>query len=97
MKYMPVKEFLDSGLLFLVNKDILHPLGLALSVSISEEGEYSFVGIWDCREDPGGLSYEEETYRDGQEKWLKYYDEQGRNKISERHTILGYVVQELDK
>lgn len=94
MKYMTVKEFLDSGLLFAINSIVLHPLGLAMSISIDEGGNYSFGDIWDCREEPEGIVYEREAFMEGEEKWLKYWIEFGKEKAAERRRVLGFVIQQ---
>ena len=60
MKRMSVKEFRELGLLQEVNRRVLHPLGLALEVVIDKDtGEESFGDIWDCRDDPEGMVYDE--------------------------------------
>jgi len=60
IKYMDAKEFLDGGLLFAVNREVLHPLGLALEVVIEDDGETHLGGIWDYRDDPEGILFDEE-------------------------------------
>lgn len=60
MEYMSVKEFRELGLLQELNRQFLHPLGLALEVSIDDEtGEEKFGRIWDDRKDPEGFLFNE--------------------------------------
>lgn len=52
-----VKEFRRLGLLHEVNRQFLHPLGLALEVTLKEDGEEFFSAVWDSRDDPEGISF----------------------------------------
>lgn len=54
-----VKEFREKGYLQELNRQFLHPLGLALSVEVEDDTE-SFGPIWDYRIDPEGLRFDEE-------------------------------------
>ncbi len=56
-KYVSVAEFREMGLLSELNRCFLHPRGLALSVCVEADGTEQFGPIWDCRDDPGGISY----------------------------------------
>lgn len=94
VKYMDVKEFLDSGLLFQVNKEVLHPLGLALEVTVEDDGTARLSGIWDCRDDLEGIEYESSTFEHGMAKYRKYMTDQGNDAIARREMALGFVVQQ---
>lgn len=59
IKYMDIKEFREFGFLQEVNRQFFHPLGLALAIQMSETGEESLGGVWDCRDDPEGMEYGE--------------------------------------
>lgn len=52
--YLSIKEFAKLGYLQEVNRLLLHRLGLALEVSITEDGNYTISGVEDFREDPEG-------------------------------------------
>lgn len=59
IKKMNIAEFREKGYLQELNRTFLHPLGLALEISIdSETGEETLSGIWDNREDPEGNYYD---------------------------------------
>jgi hypothetical protein len=59
LKYMSPKEFQEQGYLQEVNRQFLHPLGLALSVNPAKgRGRGVFGPIWDCRDDPEGIYFE---------------------------------------
>lgn len=55
-EYMDAEEFVDEGYLQELNRQFLHPLGLALEVGIDEYG-WHLRGIWDYRDDPEGINY----------------------------------------
>ncbi len=58
IKRMDVKSFRELGYLQELNRQFLHPLGLALEVVIDDDtGNESFGGVWNYREDPEGISY----------------------------------------
>lgn len=57
IKEMSVKEFRQVGYLQELNRNFLHPLGLALEVLIEEDGTEKIGRIWDYRDDPTGLNY----------------------------------------
>ena len=62
IKYISIKEFQKLGFIHEINRQLLHPCGLALEVIIdTETGEALLSGVWDRREDPEGICFEEET------------------------------------
>ncbi|MCL4295752.1 MAG: hypothetical protein KJ077_08495 [Anaerolineae bacterium] len=57
-KRMDIKEFREFGYLQELNRQFLHPLGLALEVVADDEtGEFRLGGIFDCRDDPEGMIF----------------------------------------
>lgn len=55
-----IKEFRELGLVAEINRRILHPLGLALEVQVDDEtGAESLGGVWDFRDDPEGIYYDD--------------------------------------
>lgn len=59
-KRIDIKEFRERGYLQEVNRLFFHPLGLALEVIIDEEdGSMHLGGIWDSRDDPEGILFDE--------------------------------------
>lgn len=62
IKRMNIKEFREKGFLHEVNRQVLHPVGLAMEIIIDDEtGEETLGGIWDYREDPEGMFYDNST------------------------------------
>jgi hypothetical protein len=96
IKYMSIKEFYEKGLLQELNRQFLHPLGLALEVVVPEEGseeEYRFGKVWDYRDDPEGLRFGEETL--SSEK-AKYGAELFEEKAKVRMESYGWVIQPIE-
>ena len=58
-KRISAKEFREKGYLQEANRLFFHPLGLALEVIIDENGDEKFGGVWDSRDDPEGIIFEE--------------------------------------
>jgi len=57
IKRMDIREFREVGYLQEINRQFLHPLGLALEVVVGDDGTERLGGIWDYREDPAGVRY----------------------------------------
>lgn len=87
------KFLLDTGLLFEINRRVLHPFGLALEVVV-EDKKVVLGKLWDCRKDPEGIIYTEETFKDGQDKFNKFMEEFGKEKIKTRENIMGFIEQD---
>jgi hypothetical protein len=87
------KFFLETGLLWKINSDILHPLGLALEVEVSDEGEVKFGDAWDYREDAEGILYGDEDYSKGKARWEQFKKAFADKKLNDRKRALGFVVQ----
>lgn len=56
-KMMDIAEFRSKGYLQEVNRLLLHPLGLALQVTIDDENNEVISGIIDCRDDDEGIIF----------------------------------------
>ena len=63
-KKMDIKEFRTFGYLQEANRLFFHPLGLALEISINDDGSEYLSGIWDYRDDPEGMLYDKSTIQD---------------------------------
>lgn len=71
-KWMPIKEFVETGFLQEVNRRLLHRCGLALTVQ-EGEGFMELFGVRDVRDDPEGIIFDESEPPD----WRK------RNRVNE--------------
>ena len=54
---MPIDKFVKIGGLQEVNREWMHPRGMALVVGIGENGKYTLEGIADARDDPEGICF----------------------------------------
>ena len=60
IKRMSVKEFRELGLLQMINRKVLHPMGLALEVIVNFDTKgQEFGEVWDYRDDPEGMAFDE--------------------------------------
>jgi len=86
----------DTGLLFEINRMVLHPLGLALEVIVNDETDRPerFGGLWDYRHEPEGIRFAAEAFADGLKKFNAFMGEFGTNKHLERERVLGYLIQD---
>lgn len=100
LKRMSVEEFWKSGLLFEVNRRVLHPLGLALEIDadIDETDgsiqSISFGEIWDNRDDPEGIIFSTEAFQEGEKKFDAYMEARGKHNLASRFEQLGFFVQD---
>ena len=87
----------DSGLLFEINRRVLHPFGLAISVREDVlTDEWVVANVWDYRDDEEGMIFEEETFQHGLDKLNKFMENIGNEKLRKRKELLGYVIQGED-
>lgn len=93
-KTMAIKEFRERGLLQELNRQFLHPLGLALEVWLLPNGEEMFGQVWDSRDDPEGIVFGPDTMEVAKAKLI--LEEQIR-RSAHRENALGYNIQPLVK
>lgn len=86
---MSLKEFHDSGLLHEVNRQFLHPLGLALAMSFEPDTNVPIaLGPIYETDDPEGYRFKQldvEKILKVNRRWVQY--------ASVRREVLGYVIQ----
>lgn len=58
---MSVKEFREAGYLQELNRQFLHPLGMAMEVHIDDDKNETFGLVWDSRDDPEGYIFDLEN------------------------------------
>lgn len=89
----PIEFLLEKGLIFEINRRILHPLGLAIEVDLDSEDELT-IKVWDCRDDPEGLLFPPDSLKTGKEKIDKYMEDYGDAALKSRQELLGFLEQE---
>lgn len=85
-----VQLLVDTGLLFEINRSVLHPLGLALMVDDS-----GFRGLLDVRHDPEGFIFDEEALASGTKKFFAYMASHGDEALTARWRRLGFQEQPI--
>ena len=90
MKEMSVKEFCEFGFLHEINRQVLHPLGLALYVNEAANGECALGGVLDRRDDPEGFFFGPDIL--SKEKASRVDDLLSLRQVP-RLKALGYLVQ----
>jgi len=99
IKRIDIKEFREKGFLQEVNRQFLHPMGLALEVVKDENGDEKIGGIWDYRNDPEGIIFDlENSDSDRIEKFrtnAKHVDEHIQDMIKTRIDTLGFGVESI--
>jgi molecular chaperone GrpE len=99
IKKIDIKEFRESGYLQEINRRFLHPLGLALEVSLDENNEF-ISGVWDYREDEEGIYYDiTNSDSDRKQRFLKnknFIDNQFKERLEKRKSKLGFKIEPID-
>jgi hypothetical protein len=91
LEHMDIAEFVSEGYLQEVNRQFFHPLGLALEVTVEDDGSTHISGVWDGRDDPEGFIFGDELDR---EKCLRMFDEVVKRRPV-RTEALGYFYEPI--
>lgn len=89
----PIRFLHESGLLFEINRRILHPLGYALAGYIESDGSMVFGGIVDATGDPDGMAFEAQTFAAGVARFEEYMRSVGSRRHADRIAKHGLLVQ----
>jgi hypothetical protein len=93
----PGKFLVESGLLFKINREILHPLGLAITITLDNEDKTISINILDKRTDPEGILFTDAALDVGIEKLQNYMNKHGNAAIDSRRLNLGFKIQTKTK
>lgn len=105
VKRINIKEFREKGYLQELNRQFLHPLGLALEAIINKEtGEEFLGGIWDYRNDSEGMAFAladkkwttKERLRSFQKK-ADYIEKEKITRQKKRKKLLGFWIEPIPK
>jgi hypothetical protein len=97
-----IKEYprflVDKGLVFEINRRVLHPLGLAMVVDVdrSNKRRLAITAILET-EDQEGFLYDEEGYAVGKEKYQMFLDKSGQERLNYRLAKYGFIEQDKEK
>jgi hypothetical protein len=98
---MITSEFREQGYLQELNRQFFHPLGLALEVTVEEDGTEKLGGIWCYQEDPEGIQYDYANF--SQERLTEARRKRDNisnvknSRLKERHKALGYWIEPIIK
>lgn len=104
IKRMTPKEFREQGFLRELNRQFLHPLGLALEIIAPDAEEIAagndyperFGGVWDYREDPEGMAFDESMVNTDQAReQAAAIEALRRSKLAVRRERLGFEIQPI--
>jgi hypothetical protein len=87
---MNIKEFREMGLLQEINRLFLHPIGLALEITLDETKKEILSGIWDYRNDPEGILFAKGLINPEKIQRIKKFIDKQHKK---RKKTIGYVIQ----
>jgi hypothetical protein len=84
----------DNGLVFEINRKVLHPLGLALIADVAPDNRRSLAitALLETSDEEGFL-YDEESLEDNENKFEKFMRTKGSARIEARQSKLGFVIQ----
>ena len=86
---------IDSGLLFEINRSILNPLGLALTLKKLPNGQVVLnEQLKDSRGEPERLVMDAATFENGKRKLADFLAEFGFEQIERRRDKLGFGTQD---
>ena len=101
IKRIDLQEFRNDGYLQELNRQFLHPLGLALEVivddfkkDVTKQKVLSLGGVWDYRDDPEGMAFGDLSDKDSKEKAKRIKRERIRF-AKTRKEKLGFIVQPI--
>lgn len=82
------RMLLDTGLLFEINRTVLHPVGLALGVN-NQDGSVSLHQVPETT----GILFEEADLREGDRKFAEFMRSDGAKAHTARARLHGFAVQ----
>ena len=93
MNRVSLKVLLDSGLLYEINRQILHPLGYSLSYKAANGTYNADELILQQTTDPEGVLFPEEAFMEGASKFSLYMRKFGEELIKRRLSTKGFIRQ----
>ena len=88
----PAAFLRDNGVLFEINRQVLHPLGLELHFKVDEDGRLASIDLLDNRESLHPISFTPEAFQAGRAGYQEYLNERGRGNMQKRRKV-GMVIQ----
>ena len=87
----------DNGLVFEINRKVLHPLGLAMIVDVDPKNrrQLAITALIET-EDDEGFVYDEEAFAVGVDKYEKFLAKQGQERLDARKAKYGFIEQDRE-
>ncbi len=86
---------IESGLLFEINRQLLHPLGLALSVQVDARGNKNW-SFRDFRAEPEKAGFDRKALQGGRDRFEHFMRAFGFAQMERRTRKLGQAVQYVE-
>lgn len=89
----------ETGLLFEINRRVLNPFGLNLTISIDDydDNDLSLGPLLDHREEDVGIIMSQDMLEDGIEQFAKFLKDFGQEKLNNRMKELGFIEQRFEQ
>ena len=99
LKYIDIKEFREKGYLQEVNRQFLHPLGLALVVDLKDNGEETIKGVADYRDDDifFGLANRDDVFMKTFKEKVTFITMEFGKRVQKRIENLGFFIEPIEK
>ena len=88
----PAQFLIDNGILFEMNRQVLHPLGLQLELTVATDGERAGLALVDNRDSEAPIYFGSDDWALGRTKYEEYMEAVGRWNMQKRRR-LGMVIQ----
>ena len=88
-KHLDIEEFVEFGYLHELNRQFLHPLGLALEIT-DDDGTHRLSGVQDFRDDPEGIIFAPGTLDEAKARRVALKQAE---RLPSRYNALGFFVQ----
>jgi hypothetical protein len=97
MKKIDIKEFRELGYLQELNRTFLHPLGLALSISVDENGNECLSDIFDYRDDEiyYDIKNSDIERKENFKKNEKFINNEQIKRANKRYQELGFNIEPI--
>jgi hypothetical protein len=99
---MSVKQFqrflVDNGLIFEINRKVLHPLGLAMVIDVDYKNRKQLsITALEETEDVEGFLYDPESLELGTDKYKRFLEKKGgQERLDARQAKYGFIEQDKD-
>lgn len=83
---------IDSGLLFEINREVLHPLGVRMVVRVDAQGNKTWA-FKDLRDTPEAQVFDKGTLELGRRKFVRFMHAYGSRQLKRRTKKIGQAVE----